>query len=149
MVVRYKGAANANRILLRSQKEKYKILPDISPDHRGREKYTRNFAPLAARMLRTGFRHASLAEPGCALCATFPEFRTSCEYSHAQPLVSKLPDGFGGECEPDSAAPEGRAEPDSMRGWRPQRTKKATLLGCFVRWRRVDKKDAYSNSFKS
>ena len=38
-----------------------------------------------------------------------------------------------GECEPDSAAPEGRAEPDSMRGWRSQRTKKATLLGCFVR----------------
>ena len=52
--------ANANRILLRPQKEKYKILPDISPDHRGREKYTRNFAPLAVRMLRTGSR---------ALCA--------------------------------------------------------------------------------
>ena len=38
-----------------------------------------------------------------------------------------------GECESDSAAPEGRAEPDSMRGWRLQQTKKATLLGCFVR----------------
>ena len=37
------------------------------------------------------------------------------EYSHAQPLVSELPDGFGGECEPDSAAPEGRAEPDLLR----------------------------------
>ena len=23
------------------------------------------------------------------------------EYSHAQPLVSELPDGFGGECEPE------------------------------------------------
>ena len=32
-----------------------------------------------------------------------PEFRALREYSHAQPLVSKLPDGFGGECGPDSA----------------------------------------------
>ena len=28
------------------------------------------------------------------------EFRVEREYSHAQPLVSKLPDGFSGECEP-------------------------------------------------
>lgn len=26
------------------------------------------------------------------------------EYSRAQPLVSELPDGFGGECEPESKA---------------------------------------------
>jgi hypothetical protein len=29
------------------------------------------------------------------------EFRAEREYSHAQPLVSELPDGFSGECEPE------------------------------------------------
>ena len=56
--------ANANRILHATKKRNIKFLSDISHDHRGREKYTRNFAPLAARMLRTGFRYATLAEPG-------------------------------------------------------------------------------------
>ena len=50
----------ANRIWCAPKKRTIKIFSDISPDHRGREKYTRNFAPLAARMLRTGSR---------ALCA--------------------------------------------------------------------------------
>jgi hypothetical protein len=59
------------------KKRNIKIFSDISPDHRGREKYTRNFAPRAVRMLRTGFRHASLAEPGCALCVAHPTRKPS------------------------------------------------------------------------
>ena len=36
--------ANANRILHAPKKRNIKFLSDISPDHRGREKYARNFA---------------------------------------------------------------------------------------------------------
>ena len=45
----------------------------------------------------------------------------------------------GGECEPDSARLR-RAERGTMKVWRLQRTKKATLLGCFVRWRVLTEK---------
>ena len=57
-------------------------------------------------MSRTGKRYGNF---------TYGEYPSPChrlaygnfacgEYSRAQPLVSELPDGFGGECEPESKA---------------------------------------------
>ena len=67
-----------------------------------------------------------------------PEFRLRRIFAHSTPgkRACRSPSG---ECEPDSAAPEGRAEPGSMKEWRLQRTKKATLVGCFVLWRVLTK----------
>ena len=61
----------------------------------------------------------------------FPESRLRREFARPAP-GEQAPRSSGGECEPDSARLR-RAERGTMKVWRLQRTKKATLLGCFVR----------------
>ena len=70
----------------------------------------------------------------------FPEFRALREYSHAQPLVSKLPDGSGGECGPDPAMPLACGAGGASCVARPKRAGHALRVLLFLS--RVDKKDA-------
>ena len=67
------------------------------------------------------------------------------EYSHAQPLVSELPDGFGGECEPDSAAKGDRAGDDKKVA--PPTNEKSNPVGLLRSLRCLDKKDATHSLF--
>ena len=57
------------------------------------------------------------------------------------PLVSKLPDGFAATADRIFCAE--RKKPGQMKEWRLQRTKKASLLGCFVLWGVLTKKMPY------
>ena len=61
-----------------------------------------------------------------------PEFLLRRIFARPAP-GEQAPRSSGGECEPDSARLR-RAEPALMKEWRLQRTKKATLMGCFALW---------------